>query len=405
MFPINRFRLLAAFYIFSSLSAVNCLPSQVVMVDPLDLAVMGPNANFRNDTFDQLFNPTNTTPPFFQVFDKAFLDILGPNAAVRRVAFDPTFAFADEAPIWNPPTDEVFFAAQAGTPIGHSDIDHNSQVSKISLREVAQAAARVPSKTAAVNVTVTALPLSNDIQMTNGGTNFRGDLLFVTTGRGPLPPTIARVNPKPPYNDTVLLDNFFGRQFNSVNDVKVHPTSGVIFFTDSTYGFLSNYRPLPLLPNQVYRLDPDTRQIRVVADGFIRCNGIAFTGDGKTAYVSDTAAAGRFLGLNGTEPATIYRYDVEPVSQVFTGRRVFAYVDSGVPDGIQVDARGNVYSGCADGVQVWNSNGVLLGKIFLGTSTPTMTFAGDGRLVIMADTAIYLAQIAARALDLPSFGM
>ena len=39
------------------------------------------------------------------------------------------------------------------------------------------------------------------------------------------------------------------------------------------------------MPNQVYRLDPDTRQVRVVADGFVRNNGIALTGDGRTAYV------------------------------------------------------------------------------------------------------------------------
>lgn len=39
------------------------------------------------------------------------------------------------------------------------------------------------------------------------------------------------------------------------------------------------------MPNQVYRFDPDTAQVRVVADGFNRCNGIAFTQDGKTAYM------------------------------------------------------------------------------------------------------------------------
>lgn len=33
-------------------------------------------------------------------------------------------------------------------------------------------------------------------------------------------------------------------------------------------------------------------------------------------------------------------------------RRVFAYADTGIPDGIQLDANGNVYSGCGDGVQV-----------------------------------------------------
>lgn len=70
--------------------------------------------------------------------------------------------------------------------------------------------------------------------MTNGGTGlYKGNLLLVTSGRGDLPPSIVLVNPKPPYNDTVILDNFFGRQFNSLNDVKVHP-SGNIFFTDTT---------------------------------------------------------------------------------------------------------------------------------------------------------------------------
>jgi gluconolactonase len=40
------------------------------------------------------------------------------------------------------------------------------------------------------------------------------------------------------------------------------------------------------MPNQVYRFDQDKGTVRVVADGFDRCNGLAFTGDGKTAYVS-----------------------------------------------------------------------------------------------------------------------
>ena len=72
--------------------------------------------------------------------------------------------------------------------------------------------------------------------MTNGGTGpYHGDLLLITSGRGDLPPSIVRVNPDPPFNTTVLLDNFLGRQFNSLNDIKVHPVSGALFFTDPTY--------------------------------------------------------------------------------------------------------------------------------------------------------------------------
>ena len=69
--------------------------------------------------------------------------------------------------------------------------------------------------------------------MTNGGTGpFKNNLILITSGRGPLPPSIALVNPRAPHNATVLLDNFFGRQFNSLNDIKIHPKSGILFFTD-----------------------------------------------------------------------------------------------------------------------------------------------------------------------------
>lgn len=47
-----------------------------------------------------------------------------------------------------------------------------------------------------------------------------------------------------------------------------------------------------------------------------------------------------------------YAYDVNPTTQAFTNRRVFAYSDTGIPDGIQVDVEGNVWSGNGDGVHV-----------------------------------------------------
>ena len=38
-------------------------------------------------------------------------------------------------------------------------------------------------------------------------------------------------------------------------------------------------------PSQVYRFNPSTGQVQVVADQFVNPNGIAFTPDGKTAFV------------------------------------------------------------------------------------------------------------------------
>lgn len=71
---------------------------------------------------------------------------------------------------------------------------------------------------------------------------------------------------------------------------------------------------------------------------------------------------------------------------------------------LQVDAHGNVYGACSDGTHIWDSKGTLLGKIYLGSSSANMILAGDGRLVIMGETEVYIAQIAAKGLDLASFG-
>lgn len=71
----------------------------------------------------------------------------------------------------------------------------------------------------------------------------------------------------------MLVNNYFGRQFNSLNDVAIHPTSKEVYFTDTLYGYLQHFRPAPGLRNQVYRMNPDTGAVTVVADGFVLPNG------------------------------------------------------------------------------------------------------------------------------------
>ncbi|KAI0794942.1 calcium-dependent phosphotriesterase [Abortiporus biennis] len=369
--------------------------SSQITIDTRKFNVLGIDGDFRTNASSQLFNPTNTTPPFFQAFDPAFLSVLGKNPSIRSIVSNPSFAFAHEAPIWLPSTDEVFFASNDGGPLGMSDINNNNQYAKIGLKEVASSIQAAGGDS--VNISVTKLDLPDTVQMTNGGTGpFRGALLLVNSGRGPIPPSIALVDPSNPQNTTIILDNFFGRQFNSLNDVKIHRQSGKIFFTDTFYGFLNEFRPSPLLPGQVYRFDPDTGDVRVVADGFNKPNGIALSQDGKSAFVTDTGT----IGGTPTDPATIYKFDIDPTTQAFLNRKVFAFTDAGIPDGIQLDSKGNVYSGCADGTQVWNPEGKLIGKFFLGTLSANMIFAGKGRLVIMGETSIFFAEIAAEGFDL-----
>ncbi len=125
------------------------------------------------------------------------------------------------------------------------------------------------------------------IDMPNGGVNYVEDsILFcsqgsATTGTGGIYHMPRDSAAKP------LVTNFHGRDFNSPNDVVV-AKDGAIWFTDPSYANEADFRQRPKLPNQVYRFDPRTGDLRVVADGFGRPNGIAFSPDEKTCYITDT---------------------------------------------------------------------------------------------------------------------
>ncbi|KAK5106298.1 hypothetical protein LTS08_000416 [Lithohypha guttulata] len=232
------------------------------------------------------------------------------------------------------------------------------------------------------NITASQFP---NLQEANGGTTFypvganisapppnqvwcdQGDFIHYSG--------LVSVNPES-NSSNVVLNNFLGpRNFSSVNDARQHPITGDIWFTDAAYGYYQNFRPAPTIPQQVYRFEPATGVLQIVADGFVQPNGLEFSSDLKTLYVTDTGATGPDLNL--TRPATIYAYNISPNHRTVSNRRTFAYVDSGLPDGIHADTSGNVWAGCGDGVHVWNQQGVLIGKVFLGETSNNFAFGPD----------------------------
>ena len=91
---------------------------------------------------------------------------------------------------------------------------------------------------------------------------------------------------------TLIADRYKGKRLNSPNDVVVR-SDGSIWFTDPPYGILSDYEghkaESEVGGNYVFRVDGATGEIRVVADDFIRPNGLAFSAD-------ETPALHRRLG-------------------------------------------------------------------------------------------------------------
>jgi gluconolactonase len=258
-------------------------------------------------------------------------------------------------------------------------------------------------------INVTIIDLGNDYAISstrytnlaeaNGGTNWyppNSDnsttppaLLFCDEGDFDTYSGLVSVDPST-NKSTVILNSFLGRNFTSLNDVRQHPETGDIWFTDAPYGFWQSFRPDPSIPSQVYRFDPRSGAIQVVADGFIAANGLEFSPDLKTLYVTDTGAQQVINGLNGTRPSTIYAFDIVGGTTV-DNRRTFAWADSGLPDGIHTDTMGNVWAACGDGLHVWNEAGVLLGKVWVGVESNNFAFL-PGAVLVFSNAQLWIVE-------------
>lgn len=179
-----------------------------------------------------------------------------------------------------------------------------------------------------------------------------------------------------------LTDNYEGKRYNSPNDVVQH-SSGAIYFTDPPYG-LQDYakdksREIDMFG--VYRIGTDGTVTAVIKD-LERPNGLAFSPDEDILYVAQS----------DPKEAYIMAYDVNTDGSLRNGRVFYdATPDSkkglkGLPDGLKVDNKGNLFATGPGGVMVISSKGKLLGRIETGESTSNCAWGDDGSvLYITAD--------------------
>jgi gluconolactonase len=217
---------------------------------------------------------------------------------------------------------------------------------------------------------------------TANGMTLDGDGRLVVCEQGTLtePARISRLDRGTGTVETVV-DSWDGRPLNSPNDVVVK-SDGTIWFTDPSYGWLQGFRPEPQLEDYVYRYDPRSDDLSVVADGFDKPNGIAFAPDERVLYVAD----------NG-EPHHLLAFDVRD-GRTLENRRQVAVSTPEHPDGLKTDGDGLIYASYARGVQVLDPSGQLLGDIRLPGAV-NFAFGGPTRnvLYITAETAIWAAVV------------
>jgi len=173
-----------------------------------------------------------------------------------------------------------------------------------------------------------------------------------------------------------VVGQFEGKNLNSPNDVVVK-SDGTIWFTDPDYGLAG--RPKEQAGNFVYRFDPKSKELKALIRDFDKPNGLCFSPDEKKLYVADSG-----------QPKHIRVFDVQNDGTLTNGK-VFCKIDKGGPDGIRCDKEGRMFSSAGDGVQIFATDGHLIGKILVPESPANLAFGGKDHktLFITARTSLY----------------
>ena len=185
---------------------------------------------------------------------------------------------------------------------------------------------------------------------------------------------------------SVLASHFDGKRLNSPNDVIVR-SDGSIWFTDPAYGIDSDYEGHRAISEigacNVYRIDPATGDVAVVADDFDRPNGLAFSLDESRLYIADTRRN------------HIRVFHVGDGAGPLGASEVFAECTAGHFDGFRLDDTGRLWAGVGDGLHCFDPDGTLIGKLHLPEDAANLTFGGlaRNRLFITATTSLYSIRI------------
>jgi gluconolactonase len=341
------------------------------------------DTNTTNKSENAKFTAAQKAP--FITYDPEFTALLGPNPTLKLVA-EREAPFADEAGVWVPDRNEVWFTS--------STVNNQSHLMVLDL------------KTSEIYTPRTSIPIVNP----NGGYYFNGTVYIAGTGTFTEAPCIYGINPANG-ETTVVLNSYFGLQFNGPNDITwvKRGNKAYMFFTDDPIA--ERYAPgsgtASQLPDAVWRFDPQERSLIPVisrADILIP-NGIRVNANQTKLYVTDSSATDSFPTLQGgavgTGSPAIFVYDLDddafPVN-----KRMIGISRSGVPDGIHIDDADRIWTGEFEGVVVRNSLGKVLGLFNSeatvakpGTQLHNFALAGD-TLVLLDIQRLWTLKLAQR---------
>jgi gluconolactonase len=207
----------------------------------------------------------------------------------------------------------------------------------------------------------------------------------------------------------IIAALFEGRPFNSPNDITIDER-GRIYFSDPRYlGRESLEQPVMA----VYRIDLDGSIHRIIIDAG-KPNGVCVSPDQKTLYVvsNDDGAAGFDRlpegALTRKGRMALLAYDLAADGSASFREVLADYYPEDGPDGLIVDAEGNLYVAVRDetrpGIYVYAPSGKELA--YIETEIPTNVGFGRGAersmLYITAGTSLYRIRLNKEGYQLPS---
>ena len=267
--------------------------------------------------------------------DRALDAIVSQDATVE-VLFRDRFGTA-EGPFWVKDGQYLLFTDLRGKP---GERDHGGRVYKLT-----------PNGT-----------LSILLEPTDGGNGLGLD----REGRMILCADKALVRVEKDGKRTTLADRYEGKPFNGPNDLAV-TSDGSVYFSD--------YGSRPELPSGVYRWKNGT--VQLLAKNILggRINGLTVSPDEKFLYA---------VAAFEKEPRKIVRYNLQLDGTIANERvfmslpveRIMATRESGRPDGIKADVKGNVYFGGPGGLWIVSPEGKHLGTILIDGGHTNLAF-GD----------------------------
>lgn len=316
---------------------------------------------------------TTLQPAAFHAHAAEFGEVLGDAPCLTRVAA----VDAHEGPVYFGDENALYFTTRPKSSAGGAPL---VQIKRLALDA---------GKHRAISVIVGEANAANGM-----APDLQGGLLVCEQGTHSEHARISRLDRETGERKTVV-DHWRGLPFNSPNDV-VAASDGSIWFTDPSYGRLQGFKPEPVVGDFVYRYDPATEQIAVVADSFEKPNGLAFSPDERTLYVTDSGANQELGSYYVDRPHHIRAFDVVD-GRSLAGDRLLAVIGPGFPDGLKVDSEGRVYASSFSGVQVLDPRGLLIGEIQLPGAV-NFCFGGLERnlLFITTDSAVWVAELAAK---------